>query len=105
MERRSEDIVADPTLRENFLGQESFDEWVGGLTELSPDDISNLDELRSDPRFAQAWQRSLSPWTNISEVYYLLGHTERAQRSKAIAEVLGELPLIDVDWRRRLPIE
>jgi hypothetical protein len=84
MERSPEHLTDDPFLREEFISQESFDEWMERMCmKLEEQGQTKLDEkLRADDfeEAVEIWQRKLDPNTNMMEVLYLRGHTDISAR-------------------------
>lgn len=95
MERRPEDIAADPLLREEFIVQESFDEWMTRMADSleAKGEVELAEKLRADdyPEAIELWGETLDPATNVSEVYYLRGYTDVGQRHAHVGQVHAQL--------------
>jgi hypothetical protein len=96
MERLPEHLAEDPLLRQEYIGQLSFDEylsaqWPSLLREGSDKFVAHVSEkwglnLTLDQlleRIKIAWRNTLDPTTTMREIYYLEGMTTLLQRTQA----------------------
>lgn len=125
MDRKSEHLKEDPTLRADFVAQTSWDEWVAVNTPffLHPDAREMVEtqmrRMGMNATYEDAlavahdnWIATLDIETNVDEVLYLQGH-DRTERLRIVgiqhAELLRravEIGLIperqsDVDFREQ----
>jgi len=103
MERTPEHLIEDPTLRQEYISQLSWDEWalVNAPFFLLPDCEAMVTEtMRSmgmDATYEDAlavavdeWHATLDRATNVDEVLYLLGH-DYIERLRIIDQQHAEL--------------
>lgn len=98
MERKPEHLKEDPTLRHEYVGQQSFDEfcaqegyiffqdgWKEELTARGMVPDAAFDYFKSE------WMATLDPSTKYDELLYLTGMTDRATRVAATEQELMRL--------------
>jgi hypothetical protein len=87
MERRPEDIDADPDLRLAYIGQQSWDEYCAengfNFTETGWEEVfmsSGFDPDRIKNQALFQWINTLANGTNMVELLYLSGYTDKTAR-------------------------
>lgn len=114
MDRKPEHLTEDPILRAEFIGQESFDEYIKRTVPWFADSrtpamfaIQGVEYEDALSVVAAEWQSTLHPGTNVMESLYLQGYTDRTQRLAAVDQMHAELKeaAIAAGWLTREQLE